>query len=159
MTEERRMITRLQFEEDVYNGYIDFDDLPLAPQHTDEQWRAIKSHNADLFWQNENMKARIKELEKDRDVLNMWFGDAVDGETKFKEKADAWDKYCELMNELQDYVGCVRTPGDVMIAEQKRRQTVAELQARIKELETELGKKFKPNAYDNDGNPIQYGVE
>jgi hypothetical protein len=46
---------------------------------------------------------------------------------KLKEKAAAWDKHCELMAELQDYVGCVRTPGDIMIAEQKRRKTIAEL--------------------------------
>jgi len=39
---------------------------------------------------------------------------------------------------------------------QSERQKNDKLRKHIKELEAQL--KFKPNAYDNDGNPIQYGV-
>jgi hypothetical protein len=62
---------------------------------------------------------------------------------ELENKAEAWDKHCEIMGELQEYVGCVLTPGYMMIAEEKRRKTIAQLEERIKELE-----EWKPSCYE-----------
>jgi hypothetical protein len=79
-------------------------------------------------------------LKEDNDALNLALGSAESGELlrlasakieELQEKADAWDRYCELTEEIQEYVGCVRTPGDMLIAEQKRRKTIAELEEEI----------------------------
>jgi len=113
---EERVINREQFDL-IEEPWLEWASLPLAPtpqQHTDEEYeeveRQFKLTEAALMTERNN----IKEL---------------------KEKADAWDRYCELSAELHEYIGFERTPNDVMIAEQKRKKTIAELEARIKELE------------------------